>query len=72
VSPLRALCPLLVLVLLFPTGLGRLDLCLCEAGDHGILCGQTDTPVQAQSGCCSRTGQTEQPAQEEEECPGCP
>lgn len=74
----RLFALLLVLTLLVPSGIGRLDLCGCEGSGHGVLCGQTSPPTpsaptpSAQSCCAQRAEAETGEASEEEPCPGCP
>jgi len=71
VSRLFAL--LLVLTLLLPGGIGRLDLCGCEGSGHGVLCGQAEPqPAEAPRSCCSQRPGAETRESREEPCPGCP
>lgn len=70
----RLLSVLLVVTLLVPGGVGQLDLCACQGGEHGLFCSQAEAPQPRAHGCCAMQGDEDrnERTQAPDHCPDCP
>jgi len=71
----RLLSVLLVVTLFVPGGVGQLDLCACQGGEHGLFCSQAEAPPQPRAqGCCAKQADEDlnERTQSPDHCPDCP